>query len=115
MEEITNVKKRKLVLNRETVMPLQHDQLADVYGGQNKAPGEDSNIIQAASQSAGASAVASGVVTPVAGESATLCAVVSGAASAVGSAVDHASNKLGVPCWVATSLGSAAIHFTRKW
>src|SRR5262249_34339913 len=32
MEETTDIKKRKLILNRETVMPLQQDQLAQVYG-----------------------------------------------------------------------------------
>ena len=110
MEDTISIKKRKLVLNRETVMPLQYDQLADVIGG-----AEDSNIIQAASQSGGASAIVSGVVTALAAESASTCAVASGAASAAASAVDHVSNKLNVPCWVATSIGSAAIHFTRKW
>jgi hypothetical protein len=115
MEEITAIKKRKLSLNRETVMPLQHDQLDDVYGGKGKKGKDDSNIIQAASQSGGASAIVSGVVTALAAESASACAVVSGAASASASAIDHASNKLGVPCWAATSAGSAIIHFTRKW
>jgi acyl-CoA hydrolase len=112
MEEITSIKKRKLILVRETVMPLQHDQLDDVYGGQVQ-PGD--NLVNRAAQSGAISAIGSGVVTAVAGESATACAVASGAASAVAATVDHVSNRLGVPCWAATSLGSAAIHFTRKW
>jgi hypothetical protein len=109
MEEITNVKKRKLVLNRETVMPLQYDQLDSIRGG------EDSNIISAASQSGGASAVVSGVVTAIAAESASACAVASGAYSAVASAADHVSNKLHLPCWTATSAVSGVVHLTRKW
>jgi hypothetical protein len=116
MEEITSIKKRKLVLNRETVMPLQHDQLADVYGGKDKSDLQQSdNLSKRAAESAALSAVASGVVTAVAGESATACAVVSGAGSAVNSAVDHVSNKLHLPCWAATSAVSASIHFSRKW
>jgi len=113
MEETTSIKKRKLVLNRETVMPLQYDQLGDVYGGQDAQPSD--NLINRGAQSAAISAVGSGVVTAVAGESATACAVVSGAASASAATVDHVSNKLNAPCWIATSIGSAAIHFTRKW
>lgn len=113
MEDTASIKKRKLVLNRETVMPLQNDQLADVYGGQDLQPSD--NVVGRAAQSAGLSAAGSAVVTAVAGESATTCAVASGAASAVAASVDHVSNKLGLPCWAATSVGSAALHFTRKW
>jgi acyl-CoA hydrolase len=113
MEDTTSIKKRKLVLNRETVMPLQSDQLDSVHGGQDAQ--QSDNLLNRAAQSAATSAVVSGVVTAVAGESATACAVASGAASAAAATVDHVSNKLGLPCWAATSLGSAAIHFTRKW
>ena len=114
MEETTDIKKRKLILNRETVMPLQQDQLALVHGGEDQAqPGD--NLLNRAAQSGAVSAIGGGVVTAVAGESATACAVVSGAASAAAATVDHVSNRLGLPCWAATSLGSAAIHFTRKW
>lgn len=114
MEETTDIKKRKLILNRETVMPLQHDQLASVHGGEDQAQPSD-NLINRAAQSGAISAIGGGVVTAVAGESATACAVASGAASAAAATVDHVSNRLGLPCWAATSLGSAAIHFTRKW
>lgn len=112
MDNATSIKKRKLVLSRETVMPLQQDQLAEIHGGQEQ-PGD--NLINRAAQSAAISSVVSGVATAVAGESATACAVASGAASAAAATVDHVSNKMGLPCWAATSLGSAAIHFTRKW
>jgi len=112
MEDL-DIKKRKLILNRETVMPLQADQLADVHGGKDGDPND--NLIGRAAQSGAVSAIASGVVTAVAGESATACAVASGAASAGAATVDHVSNKLNAPCWIATSVGSAAIHFTRKW
>jgi hypothetical protein len=112
MEEETTIKKRKLVLVRETVMPLQQDQLDGIYGGQAQ---EGDNLINRAAQSGAVSAIASGVVTAVAGESATACAVASGAGSAVAATVDHVSNRMGLPCWAATSIGSAAIHFTRKW
>ena len=110
VEDTISIKKRKLVLNRETIMPLQYEQLGDVYGGQ-----DDSNVIQAASQSGGASAIVSGVVTALAAESASTCAIASGAASASASVIDHVSNKLHLPCYVATSVSSAVIHFTRKW
>ena len=113
MEDITSIKKRKLILVRETVMPLQYDQLGTVYGGQDVQPGD--NLIKRAGESAAISAVGSGIVTAVAGESATACAVASGAASAAAATVDHVSNRMGLPCWAATSIGSAAIHFTRKW
>ena len=112
MEDTTSIKKRKLVLSRETVMPLQYDQLDSVNGGQEQ-PGD--NLIKRGAESAAVSGVVSGVVTAVAGESATACAVASAAGSAVAGTVDHVSNKMGLPCWAATSLGSAAIHFTRKW
>jgi hypothetical protein len=111
--EDTSIKKRKLVLVRETVMPLQYDQLDTVLGGQDLQPSD--NLVGRAAQSGAISAIGSGVVTAVAGESATACAVASGAASAAAATVDHVSNKMGLPCWAATSLGSAAIHFTRKW
>jgi hypothetical protein len=107
-----SIKKRKLTLNRETVMPLQADQLATVIGGKDDP---NDNLVGRAAQSGAISAIASGVVTAVAGESATACAVASGAASAGAATVDHVSNKLNAPCWIATSVGSAAIHFTRKW
>ena len=113
MEDTISIKKRKLVLNRETVMPLQYDQLATVHGGQDVQPGD--NLVKRAGESAAISAVGSGIVTAVAGESATACAVASAAASASAGVVDHVSNKLNAPCWVATSIGSAALHFTRKW
>jgi hypothetical protein len=113
MENTTDIKKRKLVLNRETVMPLQYDQLDSVHGGKDLQPSD--NLASRAAQSGALSAIGSGIVTAVAGESATACAVASGAASAAAATVDHVSNKLGLPCWAATSVGSAAIHFTRKW
>jgi hypothetical protein len=113
MEDTTSIKKRKLVLVRETVMPLQYDQLDTVIGGQDVQPSD--NLVGRAAQSAAISAVGSGIVTAIAGESATACAVASGAAGASAATVDHVSNKLGLPCWAATSVGSAAIHFTRKW
>jgi hypothetical protein len=111
MEDLS-IKKRKLILNRETVMPLQADQLAVVYGGKDDP---NDNLISRAAQSGAISAIGSGVVTALAAESASACAVASGAASAAAATVDHVSNKLNAPCWVATSIGSAAIHFTRKW
>jgi hypothetical protein len=114
-------KKRKLVLNRETVIPLQREALGTVIGGEGNS--SNGNLVSAVGESAGASggasAVSGGVVSLVASESTSGCvgagAAVSGAASAVTSAVDHVSQKLGLPCWVATSLGGASIHFTRKW
>jgi hypothetical protein len=111
MEDLS-IKKRKLILNRETVMPLQPDQLANVYGGKDDP---NDNLVGRAAQSGAISAIASGVVTAIAAESASACAVASGAASASAATVDHVSNKLNAPCWIATSVGSAAIHFTRKW
>lgn len=101
--------KRKLVLNRETLIPLQNHQLGLVAGG------GDDNLVSAVAQSGGASGVASAAVTLVATESAGACAAASAVASGIASGVDHVSNKLGVPCWVATSVASGVIHFTRKW
>lgn len=115
-------KKRKLVLNRETVIPLQPEALATVIGGEGQ-PQPNSNLASAIGESAGASAGVSGVVggsvSLVASESTSGCvgasAAVSGASSAVTSAVDHVSNRLGLPCWAATSLAGASVHFARKW
>lgn len=103
-----SIKKRKLQLNRETVMPIQSHRLRGVVGGED-------NVLGRAAESGGASAIASAVVTAAAGETASACVAVSGATSAVAASVDHVSNRLNLPCWAATSLGSAAIHFTRKW
>jgi hypothetical protein len=110
------LKKRKLVLNRETVMQLERDALGTVIGGAD-------NLVTAVGESAaasgGASAVSGGVVSVVASEATSGCvgasAAVSGGASAVTGAVDHVSQKVGLPCWVATSLASASIHFSKKW
>jgi hypothetical protein len=121
MEDTLDIKKRRLILNRETIMPLQHDQLDDVHGGRGEDA--DPNLVSAAANSASASGVVSGaaggVASLAASESTSSCvgasAAVSAVASGVSSAVDHASNRLGVPCWMATSVGSAALHFTRKW
>jgi hypothetical protein len=114
MDDVNSgLKKRKLVLNRETVMPLQGQQLSLVVGGDNAKP--DDNLIRRGAESAAVSGAASAIVTAIAAESASACAVASASASAAAATVDHVSNRLGLPCWVATSVASASLHFTRKW
>src|SRR6201999_3007918 len=118
------LKKRKLVLNRETVMQLERDALGTVIGGAD-------NLVTAIGESAAAgggvsgavSAVASAIPSVAASEassgaivaSAAASGAVSVAGSAVTGAVDHVSQKVGLPCWVATSLASASVHFSKKW
>jgi len=110
------LKKRKLVLNRETVMQLERDALGTVIGGAD-------NLVTAVGESAaasgGVSAVSGGVVSVVASEATSGCvgasAAVGGGASAITGGVDHVSEKVHLPCWVATSLASASVHFSKKW
>jgi len=104
---INEIKKRKLVLNRETVMPLQPDQLGLVIGAKD-------HLLSRVAESAASGGAVSAAVTLVATESGGACAAASAAASAVTGGVDHVSDRLGVPCWLATSLGSAAVHWTRR-
>lgn len=100
--------KRKLVLNRETLVPLQRSHLGLVAGGGD-------NLMSAIGESAASGSVASAAVTLVATESGGACAAASAVASGVASAVDHVSNKMGLPCWAATSVASGIVHFTRRW
>ena len=103
------VLKRKLVLNRETLVPLQQSHLGIVHGGASD------NLMSAIGESAASGSVASAAATLIATESGGACAAASAVASGVASAVDHVSNKIGVPCWLATSVASGVVHFTRRW
>jgi len=101
--------KRKLVLNRETLVPLQRSHLGLVAGAASD------NLMSAIGESAASGSVASAAVTLAATESGGACMAASAVASGVASAVDHVSNKMGLPCWAATSVASGIVHFTRKW
>ena len=106
---MSEMPKRKLNLKRETIRPLQPSALARVLGG------DDNNLVARTAESAAVGSVAGGAVSAFVAESAGTCFAAGGAASAGAAAVDHVSDKLGVPCYLATSLGSVALHWTRRW
>jgi hypothetical protein len=95
------IKKRKLVLNRETLMPLQPSDLERAYGGQKK---EQEHLGEKTLKSAGASGALSGVVSQPG---------ISASASAAGAFIDRVSENVRVPCWAATT-ASLISRFMRK-
>jgi len=81
MSDVIALKKRKLELNRETIMPLERGVLAGVLGGDNL-------VVDAVTSAAG-SAVTGGVVSAFIGESLTACPAVGASISGVGSVLSH--------------------------
>jgi hypothetical protein len=107
-------KKRKLHLNRETILPLQRnalgtDILATVNGGEDKRDTRDRTQESIAFSAAGSGAAS--LVTS--GASAGVSAAVSAAASGVGASIDAASQRLGLPCWTVTT-ASIVSRLTRR-
>jgi hypothetical protein len=97
-------KKRKLQLNRETILPLQRngigtDVLATVNGGKDNRDTRDrtqESIVYSAASGASVSTVTSAASAGVSG-------AISGVASGVGASVDAVSQRLGLPCWTVTT------------
>ena len=107
-------KKRKLHLNRETILPLQRnslgtDVLATVNGGADNRDTRDRTQESIAFSAAGSGAVS----TVTSGASAGLSAAVSAATSGVGASIDAASQRLGIPCWTVTT-ASIVSRLTRR-
>ena len=112
-------KKRKLQLNRETVMPLLRDDLGNVNGGADNRDTRDrtqESIVFSAASGAGVSAASSAIASgPVsAAGSAGISGAVSGVASGVGASIDAASQRLGLPCWATATTASIVSRLTRR-
>ena len=107
-------KKRKLHLNRETILPLQRtalgtDVLATINGG-----ADNRDTRERTQESIAFSAAGSGAASLVtSGASAGVSAAVSGAASGVGASVDAVSQRLNLPCWTVTT-ASVVSRLTRR-
>jgi hypothetical protein len=107
-------KKRKLHLNRETILPLQRnalgtDVLATVNGGEDKRDTRDRTVESIAYSAASGASVS----TVTSGASAGLSGAVSGVTSGVGASIDAASQRLGLPCWTVTT-ASVISRLTRR-
>lgn len=105
--------KRKLHLNRETILPMQRyeigtDILATVNGGDNRDTRDRTQESIVFSAASGAS-----VSTVTSAASAGLSGAVSGVASGVGASIDRVSERLGLPCWTVTT-ASVISRLTRR-
>lgn len=99
------MKKRKLVLNRETLLPLQHNDLEYVAGG---ASLDLKKLRDEFVQSGSASMIASGLSSLAASSAASagVSAAAGGSASGAAASIVEASRQLNAPCYIATSIAS---------
>ena len=106
------MKKRKLTLNRETILPLQRIDLETVAGA---ASFDLKKLRDEFVQSGGASLIASGASSLfTSAPSAGISAAASGSASGVAASVVEASRQANLPCYVATSLASIAYSLNQR-
>ena len=101
------MKKRKLVLNRETLLPLQHTDLELIAGGGSL---DFKKLRDEFVQSGSASMLLSGAGSLFASSAASagVSAAAGGSASGAAASIVEASRQLNAPCYVATSLASIA-------